>query len=222
MAEFRCEICNKSFNDKRALEQHALAKHQKKEKEKKAIKLPIKKLFIFLAIILIVLGLSYLIYSLFSSQNIQIGTLGSTHEHADIAIYLKGERITPFPPRYYVKSPYIHVEAGPGAGYVIHIHARNVPLKMFFNSLGMSFDSNCFRLDNGVSYCNDGTNTLKFYIKHEGSDWERNYEFENYRPRDLDKILITYGNESEEEIKKQQDSVTDLARVESGYRSAGG
>ncbi|MEM5802072.1 MAG: C2H2-type zinc finger protein [Candidatus Aenigmatarchaeota archaeon] len=220
MSGFKCETCGKIFETKQALEQHAQAKHAESKEQKKKIdkKISLKSLIIYLTIFFIISGLGYVVYWALTAPSTNIGPVGSTHEHADIAIYLKGERITPFPPKYYVKSPYIHVESGPGAGYVIHIHAKNVPLKMFFNSLGMGFDENCFKLDNGSAYCNDGINTLKFYVKKEGKGWEQNYEYENYKPRDLDKILITYGNENPEQIKVQQDAVTDFARVESGYR----
>jgi hypothetical protein len=162
--------------------------------------------------LLIIVGIIYFVYQALSNPYSGMGPLGSTHIHADIAIYLNGKPITPFSTKYFLKSRYIHVEHGPGAGYVIHMHATNIPLGFFFKSLGMSFSKDCFILDDGSKYCNNETHTLKFYVKHKDSDWLLNEEFEKYVFKDLDKILISYGNESLEEIKAQQDSVTDYAK----------
>jgi len=187
------------------------------------IRLKISKTVIYVAILVVVIGAGgYGVYAYMSSQpsqpqkeasipTAQLGALGSNHIHADIAIYMDGVAITPFGPRYYVKSPYMHVESGPGEGYVLHMHAVNTPLSIFFRSIGMNFNSECFRLDNGKEYCNDGTKRLKMYVKHDGGQWEESRQFHTYIFRDLDKILITYGNETPEQIKQQQDSVTSSA-----------
>lgn len=150
-----------------------------------------------------------------STVNAPIGPLGSIHTHADFAVYLDGEKITPLGPEYYVRNAFVHVESGPGDGNVIHMHATNVPFGFFFRSVGMSFNNNCFRLDNGKEYCSDGTKTLKMFVKHEGGDWQENRQFHTYVFQDLDKVLITYGDETEEELRLQMNSVTDFSRSNS-------
>ena len=60
------------------------------------------------------------------------------------------------------------------------------------------------------TFNNNDKKTLKMYI-----NGELNKEFSNYEFKDLDKILISYGNEDEKQIKKQIDSVTDKACIQS-------
>ena len=56
------------------------------------------------------------------------------------------------------------------------------------------------------NYCNDNDRKLKFYV-----NGQLNNEFYSYVIKDLNKILISYGNEDESEIQKQLDSITNLA-----------
>lgn len=195
------------------------------------VKLKVNKNILYAAIAILVIGAaSYGAYAYMSAQpapsqeptastpGAPLGKLGSTHIHADFQVYLDGEKITPLERRYYVKGPYMHVESGPGEGEVIHMHATNAPLSIFFRSLGMNFNSECFRLDNGRDYCSAGNKTLKMFVKHESGDWEESRQFHTYIFQDHDKILITYGDETAEELQAQKDSVTDFSREnDDGY-----
>ena len=66
-------------------------------------------------------------------------------------------------------------------------------------------------MESGKKYCNDGDKTLKVYV-----NGEPNEEYDTYLMGDLDKILISYGSETEEEIQEQLDSITDLSEGLSG------
>jgi hypothetical protein len=131
------------LDSQESLSQHTKDKHSQGTKQ---LDLKIKKnTFIFISLsLLIIVGIIYFVYQALSNPYSGMGSLGSTHIHADIAIYLNGKPITPFSTKYFLKSRYIHVEHGPGAGYVIHMHATNIPLGFFFKSLGMSFSKDCF------------------------------------------------------------------------------
>ena len=72
-------------------------------------------------------------------------------------------------------------------------------------SVGMDFENSCL-LAEGKLFCGDGKNKLNFYV-----NGKENNEFVDYVMKDLDKILISYGSENQEEIQKQLDSVTNLA-----------
>ena len=74
-----------------------------------------------------------------------------------------------------------------------------------FRSLGMDFSNNCLVVEK-QSYCNAGNIKLKFYV-----NGQLNNEFDNHVIHNLDKILVSYGNENEAEIQKQLNSVTNLA-----------
>lgn len=91
-------------------------------------------------------------------------------------------------------------------GNVIHFHNERVTLPMFFKSIGFNLNETCFSTRD-ASYCNGEGNTLKVFvngIRVEGG-------LENYAPADLDKILVTYGTETD--FSTQQDSITAQACI---------
>ncbi|KHO55604.1 MAG: hypothetical protein QT12_C0015G0009 [archaeon GW2011_AR21] len=131
------------------------------------------------------------------------GTLGTNHEHADFKVYLNNEAINFNNPAYFVKSSYVHVESGENpaeTGNVIHIHARNVPLWFFFESIGMSFKESCFGF-NSQLYCSNSGNKLRLFV-----NGVENSQLGNYVPKNLDKILVSYGEDSD--IGEQLQSIT--------------
>ncbi|MBI2530066.1 MAG: hypothetical protein HYW05_02905 [Candidatus Diapherotrites archaeon] len=144
-----------------------------------------------------------------------IGLLGSAHAHAEFRVYVNGAQIDfskyaelheeAMQNKSAETSSFIHVheeEAPHKAGEILHMHASGVPLWVFFESIGMEFSKNCLKIQAGEEFCNAPEKTLKFYV-----NGRQNSSFENYAPKDDDKILISYGSESEDEIKGQLDSV---------------
>lgn len=132
-----------------------------------------------------------------------IGPLGSTHIHADAKVYINGNSIDFSQEKYQLASSFIHFEEG--IGDVMHVHAIGMTIGHLFKSLGIDFNNNCIVADK-KSYCSENGKKLKFYV-----NGQPNNEFDNRIIRDLDKYLISYGSESEEEVQKQLDSVTNLA-----------
>src|SRR3989338_706308 len=132
-----------------------------------------------------------------------IGPLRSAHLHADVKVYINGNTIDLSQQKYQLAARYLHFEEG--IGDVIHTHAAGLTIGYMFSSLGIDFDSNCIRFES-QSYCNDGNKKLKFYV-----NGQPNNRLDNYLIRNLDRILVSYGAESEAEIQKQLSSVTNLA-----------
>ena len=93
-------------------------------------------------------------------------------------------------------------------GNVIHKHAEGVTLGFFFETLVMKSNSTCLVLDDQTSYCNEGDKVLKMYVNGKHDD-----EFESYDIQDEDKILLSYGDETEEEIQQQIASLSDEACI---------
>lgn len=131
------------------------------------------------------------------------------HEHADIAVYLNGKKID------FTQEKYQSSESNPldpdahlhdGNGTVTHKHRKGVTLNAFFQSLGMNFDRDCFTLDETSQFCNGDGKTLKFLV-----NGKPNEQFGEYELVDLDRILISYGNEDEKQIAVQGASLTDDA-----------
>ena len=149
----------------------------------------------------------------------KMGILGSQHIHADWKIYINGKEFD-FSGKSHMErmgnnqpvSSFIHVDSGAPppekTGDLMHMHATGIPLWIFFQSIGMDFNKDCIILENKQKFCNGDNKKLKFIVNGKEKD-----EFENYVFNDLDKILISYGDESKEEIKNQLTSITDFAKL---------
>ncbi|MDP3699104.1 MAG: hypothetical protein Q8R47_05965 [Nanoarchaeota archaeon] len=141
----------------------------------------------------------------------EIGVVGEIHYHADFAVYLDGERYN-FAQEKYMStenktlSNFAHLHDMDGN--IIHKHASGITLGFFLETLGMKLNDTCLALDDGVSYCNEGNKGLKMYVNEKHND-----EFHTYDIQDGDKILLSYGDGSGEEIKEQLDSVSDQACI---------
>lgn len=142
-----------------------------------------------------------------------VGVVGDVHEHADFKVYLDGVPFNFSQARYMSTenrslSPFLHLHDMDGE--ILHKHANGAVLSYFFNSLRMTFNSTCFVTDAGARYCDGGGRTLKMLVNGVPDD-----RFGSYEPHDLDRILISYGNETPEQVRTQMDSVTSNACIES-------
>lgn len=134
-----------------------------------------------------------------------IGNIGSAHIHADIKVYINGNAIDFSQGKYQLATSFIHFEDG--IGDVIHVHATGMIIRHLFKSLRMDLDSSCIAAE-GKNYCNGNGNKLRLYVNGRISS-----QFDNYVIRDLDKILVSYGNENDSDIQKQLASVTQNRNV---------
>ena len=169
----------------------------------------VKALAVVMAFIIILIAIMYVQNALTPKTD---PYLGDIHVHADFKVYLNGEMFN-FTQEKYMSSntsklsQFVHLHDMDGD--VIHVHMSTVNLGMFFTSLNMNLNSTCFATEN-QTYCNSPQGTLKVFV-----NGQPNYEFDTYKPKDLDRILITYGNEGPELIQYQLASVTDKACIPS-------
>lgn len=132
---------------------------------------------------------------------ITLGEPGSEHTHASVAFFIDGEQIDFAQQKYMLRSRHMHFEHNDGA--TIHKHAIGVNLPAFFASLDIRINQDCFMLDITKEYCNNEMKKLTFI---------RNGELMNNvydELRDGDKILINYGNDSEEELQSKFNTIPD-------------
>ena len=131
-----------------------------------------------------------------------IGILGSQHIHADWKIYIEGKPQDLSDKSHMARmimnlpvSSFIHVDSGAPApektGDILHMHATGIPLWIFFDSIELELPE-----------------STKVYVNGELNSDGLNYVF-----NDLDKILISYGNDSEEDIQQQLNSITNFASL---------
>ena len=145
-----------------------------------------------------------------------IGVLGSQHIHADWKVYIDGKPVdlTPFAMDMSkmdanISSSFIHVDKGAQTrektGDVIHMHAKGVPLWLFFRSIRGDFNESCIALPNNKQFCSSESKKLRFYV-----NGKLNSDFGNYIFTNLDRILISYG--TAEDVQTELNSVTGFAK----------
>ena len=124
------------------------------------------------------------------------GRLGDEHEHASLLVRVFGDKLDFSSPAYQIKSSWIHFEDSDGT--TIHRHATGVPLGFLFDSLNIGMDSKCFVFPDGRQFCTNEDYSLKYYINHKPVSSINDYIFE-----DGDRILISFGSETPEQIEEQ-------------------
>ena len=124
------------------------------------------------------------------------GKLGDEHEHASLLVRIFGDQFDFAVPSYQIKSSWIHFEESDGT--TIHRHSSGVNLGHLFESLNIGIDDKCFNFPDGRQFCTNEDYSIKYFINHEMVDDIRDYVI-----KDEDRILISYGSESQEEIEEQ-------------------
>ncbi len=124
------------------------------------------------------------------------GALGSAHVHAGILVKVFGDKFDFSLPAYQIKTPWIHFEGQNGD--TIHRHATGVTLEYLFDSLSIGLTDDCYIFPDGRQFCTDDTYSLKFYINGDPAS-----SISDYVVQDDDRILVSYGSETPEEIEDQ-------------------
>ncbi len=178
------------------------------------------RIAIFAGIIIFLL----VMFSATENKPPEIGPTGSAHIHADFKVYIDGKEVDFSKEEYSERNPYIHLHLdNPYGKHVLHSEASNATLGMFFRSLGMEMNRNCFSENRWTIRCSIWERKLRMFVN--GAE---NFEFDSYVPKDLDRILVTWGS-SEHDIAVQMTTVTDYAcqfsrkcpeRAEDGERTA--
>ena len=124
------------------------------------------------------------------------GKLGDEHDHASILVRIFGDKFDFSVPTYQIKSSWIHFEESDGA--TIHRHSSGVELGYLFDTINIGIDNKCYIFPDGRQFCSNEDYSLKYYINHQRVNDVYDYVFE-----DGDRILITYGSETPEQIEMQ-------------------
>jgi hypothetical protein len=174
---------------------------KKRSKNLKTVILPI------IVVLVIIAGISIYLFSQNTQSVAGFGPLGSAHEHAAFLVKVKGQNIDFSQPKYQVQSDYIHVENGDGT--TLHRHSTNVTFADFLKSIKMDIDkkNNCLVFTNGTKYCDndDDNNKLRIFINGNSTNSISDYILKNN-----DRLLVIYGNETNEQIAKALDEVNKI------------
>lgn len=148
----------------------------------------------------------------------------AVHQHADFAVFIRGQQFDFNQPQFvsdehHEEDPYVHIHAPRYT--VVHVHKAGVTWDYFLNTLGFKLDDpsfkgvtpdrTCLTLPGGEKLCQTATETFKFYVNGVKVDGVSNTGI-----YDLDRVLISYGNESDADVVAQQlPKVTDQSCIPS-------
>ena len=124
------------------------------------------------------------------------GRLGDEHEHASMLVRIFGDKFDFSLPAYQIKNSWIHFEGQDGT--TVHRHSSGVTLGYLFETLGIAIDENCYIFPDGREFCNSDEYSIKYFINHEPVE-----SINDHVPTDDVKILISYGDENQEQIDAQ-------------------
>ena len=124
------------------------------------------------------------------------GKLGDEHDHASILVRIFGDKFDFSVPTYQIKSSWIHFEESDGT--TVHRHSSGVELGYLFDTINIGIDNKCYIFPDGRQFCTNEDYSLKYYINHQRVNDVYDYVFE-----DGDRILITYGSETPDQIEMQ-------------------
>jgi len=139
------------------------------------------------------------------------------HYHANFAVYINGQREQFKDPTYYEEvatctaetmTPAKRAHLHDNVNDTIHVHDHAVTWGQFFANLNWSFGAGFIQSRDGVMYKDDGTNKLHLILN--GQDYT-NIDISNYVIGDEDRLLISYGSPSKDDLNKQFESVPSTA-----------
>lgn len=147
------------------------------------------------------------------------------HFHSNFAVYINGEREEFSFPTYYEEvaacttayhdNPKGRVHMHGQINDVIHVHDKRVTYGNFFQNIGWGVGRDYLATLDEV-YREDETHKLTFMLNGEVIDSVTNRVIGN-----LDKLLISYGTESAEELRQQYDSIAGSAEETNKYQDPG-
>ncbi|WP_299290422.1 protein-disulfide isomerase [Nitrosopumilus sp.] len=170
------------------------AKHKTQQRKQTMIAVGV------LGVIAAIVGYSAILFMDISDSAVggpeNAGALGSDHAHAAILVKIFGDEFDFSAPAYQIKSSWIHFEGRDGS--TIHKHATGVTLGYLFETLSLGMDDQCFEFQDGRSFCTNDDYKLVYYINGQQVSDIRDYEI-----MEDDRILISYGAETPEELEGQ-------------------
>jgi len=124
------------------------------------------------------------------------GKLGDEHEHASVLVRIFGDKFDFAATTYQIKSSWIHFEESDGN--TVHRHSSGVTLGYLFGTLNIGIDEDCYNFADGRQFCTNEDYSLKYFINGDSVN-----SINDYVVQDDDRILISYGGETEEQINQQ-------------------
>lgn len=133
-------------------------------------------------------------YSLFAPE------MNEIHQHATILVKIFGDKFDFNIPKYQNASYWINFESP--YNDIIHIHGDKTTMGFLFETMNFKVNESCFIFPEGRYFCTNEEYSLKYYI-----NGDKVSSINDYRVLDADRILISYGPETRQEIELQFDEL---------------
>lgn len=133
------------------------------------------------------------------------------HWHADFALFIRGERYDFDDDRFYSDEDVergVNVHLHRPRAHVVHVHRESTTWREFLATLGFELTDDCLALPDGERLCASETERLSFILNGVRLD---SLAFQDIT--DIDRALISFGGESEAELWRQYEQVTDEACI---------
>ena len=132
-------------------------------------------------------------------------TKDGAHAHTTILVKVFGDKFDFSQTQFHLKNPKINLE--PAQPNLIHRNSNDATVGLFFETLGMQLNQECLVFPDGRDFCNNGEYALKFYVNNERKD-----DISQYRISEDDRILVSYGPESSQDITEQFVELESMAK----------
>ncbi|HSW37783.1 MAG TPA: hypothetical protein VLG37_05470 [Candidatus Saccharimonadales bacterium] len=143
-----------------------------------------------------------------------------THYHANFAVYINGRREEFKSPKYYeeeaactdesnISTPQERAHMHDQINSVIHVHDHATTWGQFFENLGWVVGPNF--IQNADGQLNVATDQAKLHILLNGQDYTDLTPITNMVIKDEDRLLVSYGDESDSNLQAEYKSVPSTA-----------
>jgi hypothetical protein len=137
------------------------------------------------------------------------------HIHADFAVYIDGKQFNFAQEKYMTSTDVCHVATSEEHlhlhdmnGTVAHSHEDGHTWKDFFGDLNFTFADGTMTTDDDTVYKNDGQKQWHYLVNGQSVQ-----SLAAYKLKDLDRVLLSYGDVAPVELTTQMDSVTHQACI---------
>lgn len=132
-----------------------------------------------------------------ASRTSEPSSTPSPHEvQATFTIYTNGTLRIFSDPRYHNLSEDVYIQ--PDNPSIIHVEKAGTTWGVFFDTLPMKLSAECLTTGTGQVFCTNENKSLKFYINRQLKPAALDMQI-----RDGDQLLVSFGDESQEEIDGQ-------------------
>ena len=142
------------------------------------------------------------------------------HYHANFALYINGTKEDFNVPLYYTEvamctlnttmTPLERAHMHDNVNNVVHVEDHAVTWGQFFTNLGWQMGPNFIVKSDGTMYTENGDSKLHLLIN--GQDYTNLGGMQNTVIKDQDKLLVSFGDQTKDQLQKQYNAVPSTAQ----------